>query len=90
MSSIFVTPEGNWKLGGLEDVEYVLKNSKLHIRKIKKKLLHTYFFFRKLSKTTTEDDLNGFVGLVKELIPVDGKLGKLHTNLPIYTYYPLS
>jgi len=47
LSSIFVTPEGNWKLGGLEDVE-------------------------KLSKTTTEDDLNGFVGLVKELIPVDG------------------
>ena len=30
LSSIFVTPEGNWKLGGLEDVEYVLKNSKLH------------------------------------------------------------
>ena len=43
-----------------------------------------------LIKTTTEDDLNGFVGLVKELIPVDGKLGKLNTNLPIYTYYPLS
>ena len=71
----------------MEDVEYVLKNSKLHIRKIKKKIIiYLIFFFRKLSKTTTEDDLNGFVGLVKELIPVDGKLGKLNTNLPIYTY----
>ena len=33
-------------------------------------------YFRKLTKTTTEDDLNGFVGLVKELIPVNGKLLK--------------
>ena len=37
-------------------------------------------YFRKLTKTTTEDDLNGFVGLLKELIPVNGKLLKLSTN----------